>query len=98
MTLSGVLQGRRHGVRCGIPHCSRASSIGVPAAAFLTAGICNRDRGVPLPLLLIVSLLLIWTFVAKRTPFGRHVYAVGGNAEAARAPASTSPASASSSS
>ena len=25
-----------------------------------------------------------WTFVAKRTTFGRHVYAVGGNAEAAR--------------
>ena len=38
----------------------------------------------PFPLLLIVAMLLIWTFVAKRTTFGRHVYAVGGNAEAAR--------------
>ena len=28
--------------------------------------------------------LIGWTFVAKRTVFGRHVYAVGGNAEAAR--------------
>ncbi len=27
---------------------------------------------------------MIWTYVAKRTTFGRHVYAVGGNAEAAR--------------
>ena len=36
------------------------------------------------PALLIVALLLIWTFIAKRTTFGRHVYAVGGNAEAAR--------------
>ncbi len=58
--------------------------IGVPAAAFITVAICNSDRGVPFPLLLIVALLLIWTFVAKRTTFGRHVYAVGGNAEAAR--------------
>ncbi len=38
----------------------------------------------PFPLLLIVALLLIWTYIAKRTTFGRHVYAVGGNAEAAR--------------
>ena len=38
----------------------------------------------PLGLLLIVGALLVWTFVAKRTTFGRHVYAVGGNAEAAR--------------
>ena len=29
-------------------------------------------------------LLVFWTYVAKRTSFGRHVYAVGGNAEAAR--------------
>jgi D-xylose transport system permease protein len=27
---------------------------------------------------------VFWTFVARRTTFGRHVYAVGGNAEAAR--------------
>jgi D-xylose transport system permease protein len=27
---------------------------------------------------------LFWTFVSQRTRFGRHVYAVGGNAEAAR--------------
>jgi D-xylose transport system permease protein len=29
-------------------------------------------------------MLLVLTFLAKRTTFGRHVYAVGGNAEAAR--------------
>ena len=36
------------------------------------------------PLLLVIAFLGIWTYVAKRTTFGRHVYAVGGNAEAAR--------------
>jgi D-xylose transport system permease protein len=31
-----------------------------------------------------VIFLIALTYLAKRTPFGRHVYAVGGNAEAAR--------------
>ena len=31
----------------------------------------------------MVSLLAFWSFIATRTTFGRHVYAVGGNAEAA---------------
>jgi D-xylose transport system permease protein len=83
-TLGGVLQSRRHGVAVRDPILLVAKLIAVPAAAFLTAAICNRDRGVPFPLLLIVVLLLVWTYVAKRTTFGRHVYAVGGNAEAAR--------------
>ena len=44
----------------------------------------QRDRGVPFILVLMIAMLLFWTFIAKRTTFGRHVYAVGGNAEAAR--------------
>ena len=31
-----------------------------------------------------IALLIFWTFVLTRTRFGRHIYAVGGNAEAAR--------------
>ena len=83
-TLSGVFQRRRHGVRERDPILLGFKLIMVPLAAFVTVGICNRDRGVPFPLLLIVVLLVVWTYVAKRTTFGRHVYAVGGNAEAAR--------------
>jgi D-xylose transport system permease protein len=41
-------------------------------------------RGVPYVLPLIVVLLIVMTLVLKRTSYGRHVYAVGGNAEAAR--------------
>jgi D-xylose transport system permease protein len=44
----------------------------------------NRDRGVPVVTLIILILLAIWSFVANRTRFGRYVYAVGGNPEAAR--------------
>ena len=32
----------------------------------------------------MIVLLVFLTWVTKRTTFGRHVYAVGGNAEAAR--------------
>jgi len=83
-TLSGVFQRRRHGVRERDPILLGFKLIMVPLAAFVTVGICNSDRGVPFPLILIVVLLVVWTYVAKRTTFGRHVYAVGGNAEAAR--------------
>jgi D-xylose transport system permease protein len=44
----------------------------------------NSDRGVPYAGLIVLGLLIGWTFIASRTRFGRHVYAVGGNAEAAR--------------
>ncbi len=40
--------------------------------------------GVPYVLPVVIALLLFWTFVLNRTRFGRHLYAVGGNAEAAR--------------
>ncbi|GAA2068659.1 ABC transporter permease [Aeromicrobium halocynthiae] len=51
----------------------------------------NRSRnpnfpieGVPYVLPLVALLLIFWTFVLTRTRYGRHVYAVGGNREAAR--------------
>jgi ABC-type xylose transport system permease subunit len=40
--------------------------------------------GVPYALPLVLVLLLLLTFVLGRTSYGRHVYAVGGNTEAAR--------------
>ena len=44
----------------------------------------NRDRGIPSVTVLVLIMFVLWSFVASRTRFGRHVYAVGGNAEAAR--------------
>jgi D-xylose transport system permease protein len=45
---------------------------------------CTQPLGLPLAALLMLVFLVGLTFLAKRTTFGRHVYAVGGNAEAAR--------------
>jgi D-xylose transport system permease protein len=83
-TLGSAFAGRRHGIPVRDPALLVLKSITVPVISLLTVFILNKDRGVPLALLFVVGALLVWTFVAKRTVFGRHVYAVGGNAEAAR--------------
>jgi erythritol transport system permease protein len=35
--------------------------------------------GVPLPILILVGVALVASYIAYRTPLGRHIYAVGGN-------------------
>ena len=54
-----------------------------PAGTPLTVS-CTQPLGLPLAAVLMLVFLVGLTFLAKRTTFGRHVYAVGGNAEAAR--------------
>ena len=41
-------------------------------------------KGVPFVVPIMAFFLVVWTFVLGRTTYGRHVYATGGNAEAAR--------------
>jgi D-xylose transport system permease protein len=65
-------------------------TVGIGIAAFGTVAICNNAKiistplGLPLPGVLMVLFFVLLTFLAKWTTFGRHVYAVGGSAEAAR--------------
>jgi D-xylose transport system permease protein len=56
----------------------------VALIAIVATAILNSDRGVPLALLILLAFVVGMEYVVKRTRFGRHVYAVGGNAEAAR--------------
>ncbi|CAB4366907.1 MAG: ABC transporter permease [Actinobacteria bacterium] len=44
----------------------------------------NSTKGVPFVAPLILVILIAGTFILSKTAFGRHIYAVGGNAEAAR--------------
>lgn len=44
----------------------------------------GRLAGIPVPTIIMLLLFLVAHILLTRTPFGRHVYAVGGNAEAAR--------------
>lgn len=67
---------------------------GLALIAGLAVYVLNLERsrnpgfasltGMPIVVPIIVVLLVVWTFVLRRTSFGRHIYAVGGNVEAAR--------------
>jgi D-xylose transport system permease protein len=51
---------------------------------FLFVILCNQYRGIPLPaVILAVTAFVVWT-VTQHTRFGRYLYAIGGNEEAAR--------------
>ena len=61
------------------------------AAGIVVVAVCNTNRGVFVPLRgvpwvvpIVLGFLIAWTFLLNRTRFGRYVYAIGGNAEAAR--------------
>jgi D-xylose transport system permease protein len=82
------LYARRRRASAGLevgPIAGTAVQIILVAAAIVAAIlILNADRGVPLAALLVVALLILFTFITERTRYGRHIYAVGGNEEAAR--------------
>jgi D-xylose transport system permease protein len=86
-TLGSVIGKLRAGVAIRSPLVVVAKVVGVAVACFGTIAISNHanvPKGLPLAGVLVVIFLIGLTFLAKRTPFGRHVYAVGGSAEAAR--------------
>ena len=64
--------------------------VGIAVASLGTVAIANHGRviatslGLPLSGVIVIFFAILLTFLAKWTTFGRHVYAVGGNAEAAR--------------
>jgi len=58
--------------------------LALAVVTFAAVWYVNKDRGVPKVTVILLILLVFWSFIASRTRFGRHVYAVGGSAEASR--------------
>jgi D-xylose transport system permease protein len=56
----------------------------VAGAVIAAIAIFNSDRGLPLAVLILIAFVAGMEYIVTRTRFGRHVFAVGGNAEAAR--------------
>lgn len=54
------------------------------AIVIAAVAILNSDRGVPLAVLILLGFVIGMEYVVQATTFGRHVFAVGGNDEAAR--------------
>jgi D-xylose transport system permease protein len=82
--------------RAGVPNRT-VSLVFIKLAVIAVIGgavvyVLNRDRGqsvvevsgVPLVVPIVLAILWVGTFVLDRTKFGRYIYAIGGNAEAAR--------------
>ncbi|MCO6509550.1 MAG: sugar ABC transporter permease [Aridibacter famidurans] len=46
--------------------------------------VMNAWKGIPVPVLIFLSVALAGYFITTNTTFGRYIYAVGGNSEAAR--------------
>lgn len=74
--------------RLGLPVTPPVGDVGrQTVTALLVLGaiyLLNDYRGVPTPVLVLTLLMLGGIFLATRTAFGRRIYAVGGNIEAAR--------------
>ena len=78
------LSRRRAGLPTGNPILTVFRVAFFGGLAFAAVWRCNQSRGVPLVGLVVLFVVVLGAYVAGRTTFGRHVYAVGGNAEAAR--------------
>lgn len=66
---------------------------GMAAAGIVLVVVCNINRGVhggfairgvPWVVPIVLGFVVAWTFLLNRTRFGRYIYAIGGNSEAAR--------------
>jgi D-xylose transport system permease protein len=56
----------------------------VSGAVIAAVAVLNSDRGLPLAVIILIAFVAGMQYVATRTGFGRHVFAVGGSDEAAR--------------
>lgn len=91
-----IILNRRQRERAGMHTESLTVMLGraivVAVAVLAVIGLMNVNRsftavaiqGVPTGVLIFVGFILVFDFITKRTKFGRYIFAVGGNAEAAR--------------
>jgi D-xylose transport system permease protein len=62
---------------------ARWKRLALAAAAVLFTAVMNAYEGIPLPVLLLLLVAATFSILARHTPFGRRLYAIGGNREAA---------------
>ena len=82
--LNAVRSRRKAGLAIDPPVIIALRIVGLAIALAIVVAVANDDRGIPYVALLVAGLFVALSYMLNRTRFGRHVYAVGGNAEAAR--------------
>ncbi|MGF6181680.1 D-xylose transport system permease protein [Massilia sp. UYP32] len=88
--LAGVLAWRQrvNQARHGLPVIAlwrsvfRVLLVGVVLVGLIST--FNSYEGIPLPVLILLTLLGVFSYIARQTVFGRRIYAVGSNMEATR--------------
>ncbi|NJN57365.1 MAG: inner-membrane translocator [Leptolyngbyaceae cyanobacterium SL_5_9] len=84
----GVWYERRRRSQAGLSvrHSSQIALqlVGAAAVTIILIFLFESYQGVPQAVMIALGLVLLFWIVLRKTPFGRHLYAVGGNAEAAR--------------
>jgi D-xylose transport system permease protein len=82
---------RRNGLETAPRSLTAMKIVLMAVAGTAIVAICNVNRahsgtieGVPYIIVIVLVVLVAWTVLLQRTRFGRYVYAIGGNPEAAR--------------
>lgn len=75
---------RRTGLATAPVAVAAARTFVVAAVAIAAVAVLNDFNGVPTAGVILLGLVIFFAFVTTRTKFGAYIYAVGGNAEAAR--------------
>ncbi|MBA2378920.1 MAG: sugar ABC transporter permease [Blastocatellia bacterium] len=79
-----VRSARKHSAE-GVSLSAVALKLAFPASAIVIfIAVMNSYQGVPVPVLIFLGVALVGVFLTTQTTFGRYLYAIGGNAEAAR--------------
>jgi len=82
--LGGRAGRKKAGLRVGSMGALVFRMSALAAAMVALVAVSNQDRGLPLVILIVFGLALAFDYLTQRTRFGRRIFAVGGNAEAAR--------------
>lgn len=82
--LLGVSRRRRTGLSARPPAWAVAQGLAITVAGVAISWLLDRQQGVPIPFFIMMIFLVVFSYIARKTKFGRHIYATGGNAEAAR--------------
>jgi D-xylose transport system permease protein len=73
---------RRHGTEQSVTKLFQVAVSSALVIIFIYA--LNKYAGVPVPVVILIVVALIGAFLTQNTTFGRYLYAIGGNADAAR--------------
>lgn len=75
---------QRYGLEVGSTSSMLVQGLLISGAIWAFVLTMNAYRGIPIPIFVVLTLAGLYTFIANRTRLGRHIYAIGGNLEAAR--------------